>query len=275
MKNLIKLVLVLCCFCANTEPMSQLQLAGSAYKNVDIRLYLVSEKLDGVRGYWDGQQMWSKQGHMINLPAEFTAGFPNIVLDGELWAGRGQFEQVLSIVLSQQPSMEQLTHLRYMVFDTPALQVPFSERYHWAQQYLVGLTPNLQLVEQVRLDSHAELQQHLSAVMAKGGEGLMLHLASALYSPGNRDVLIKVKPYMDAEATVIGYVAGKGAFTGKMGSIKVRTPEGLEFAIGTGFSLDERVNPPPIGSIITYRYQGVTAKGVPRFASFIRMKSSI
>ena len=86
---------------------------------------------------------------------------------------------------------------------------------------------------------------------------------------------MKLKPYLDAEATVIGYVAGKGQFAGKMGALRVQTPEGRIFSIGTGFNLAERQYPPAIGTLITYKYLGLTVNGLPRFASYLRIRTDI
>ncbi|MGL4473659.1 MAG: DNA ligase [Shewanella sp.] len=279
MRTIIFLISFLWVSNLNSAPMAKLQLAGKDYHGVDVALYLVSEKLDGVRGYWDGNTMWSKQGHVIHLPPEFTANFPNTSLDGELWAGRGKFEQVQTMLASFQPHQGQKSilnpqPLKYMVFDVPHLDLPFNERYQWALTHLTGINPTLEVIEQYSLTSQLELAHQLDEVIAAGGEGLMLHLASAKYLPGDKQALIKVKPYMDAEATVIGYVAGKKALIGKMGALKVRTANGVEFAIGTGFSLEERNHPPVIGAVVTYRYQGLTAKGKPRFASFVRIRSN-
>jgi DNA ligase-1 len=100
----------------------------------------------------------------------------------------------------------------------------------------------------------------------------MLHHQDSLYQHGRSNRLFKLKPYDDAEAVVIGYRPGKGQFTGKMGSLKVRAENGKEFYIGTGFSQREREDPPPLGSRISFRHQGYTDKGTPRFAVFIRIR---
>src|SRR5690606_1286923 len=69
-------------------------LLANVYQNsADVADYWVSEKLDGVRAYWDGQQLISRQGNRFNAPPWFTANFPDTPLDGELWGGRGTFEQ--------------------------------------------------------------------------------------------------------------------------------------------------------------------------------------
>jgi len=59
-----------------------------------------------------------------------------------------------------------------------------------------------------------------------------------------------------------------------LGSLMVETPEGLRFRIGSGFTDPQRRSPPPIGAIITYRYNGKTEKGIPRFARFLRVRQT-
>lgn len=104
------------------------------------------------------------------------------------------------------------------------------------------------------------------------GEGLMLHLANAEYMTGRSHVLLKLKPYLDAEAKVVGYVAGCGKYQGKMGALLVENTDGIRFKLGTGFSDAERENPPKIGSMVTYTYKGTTKTGKPKFASFLRVR---
>lgn len=95
-------------------------LANNYHPGLNLAQYWVSEKYDGVRALWDGQRLLSRQGLPIAAPAWFTANWPKEPLDGELWAGRGQFDLVQSAVASGQPQDAQWQQLRYMVFDAPA-----------------------------------------------------------------------------------------------------------------------------------------------------------
>ncbi len=112
----------------------------------------------------------------------------------------------------------------------------------------------------------------LDDVVKKGGEGLMLHRADSLYHSGRSADLLKLKPWQDAEATVIEILPGKGKFSGMMGSLLVKDQSGQIFRIGTGFSNNERRDPPPVGSVISYKFTGTSKKGLPRFASFLRIR---
>lgn len=238
--------------------------------------YWVSEKYDGVRGYWDGQRLWTRSGEPIATPAWFTAHWPNTPLDGELWAGRGRFAQAVSTIRQQTPDDAAWRALRYMVFDLPAHPGPFTERRLALQQALTPLAqPWVQAVAHEPAPDAASLQAHLSATVAAGGEGLMLNRGSAPYRASRSDDLLKLKPHDDADALVLAHLPGQGKHAGRLGALLVQTADGQRLKLGTGFSDAEREQPPAVGSWISFRYRGLTAQGVPRFASFLRVRSDL
>ena len=98
----------------------------------------------------------------------------------------------------------------------------------------------------------------------------MLHHGAAAYRGLRSDDLLKLKPYADAEARVIGYRPGTGSNMGLVGSLWVEDEQGHQFYLGSGLSAADRHHPPPIGTIITFKYHGLTANGTPRFASYLR-----
>ena len=251
-----------------------LMLAKVYRRGIDLRDYWVSEKLDGVRGRWDGRQLLTRGGHAIAAPAWFTAGWPAVALDGELWIGRGRFEDTVSTVRQQLPDESAWHRVRFMLFDLPEHPGVFSERLV-ALQALVNAVnlPWLHTVEQVRGSTHAALMQRLDQVVRAGGEGLMLHRAQALYRAQRSDDLLKVKTHEDAEARVIGHDPGKGRLAGMVGALLVETGDGLRFRLGSGLSDALRRNPPPVGSWVTYRYRGTHDSGLPRFATLVRVRS--
>ena len=239
--------------------------------------YWVSEKLDGVRGYWDGEKLLTRGGNRINAPGWFTAGWPKISMDGELWVGRGKFAETVSIVLHQTPDDAGWRKIRFMVFDLPTHPGAFTERNEALKTLLSGVPlPWVRQVEQIKAADHVRLRAMLDRVVKNGGEGLMLHRGGSLYRAGRSDDLLKLKPYQDAEARVIGHLPGKGKYSGMLGALLVETAEGLQFRIGTGFSDADRANPPPLGSWVTYRFTGLNEKsGIPRFARFMRLRTDM
>lgn len=246
------------------------QLATELKGSIEIADYLVSEKLDGIRGYWTGVDFYTRSGKPISVPAWFSEGFPSYPLDGELWLGRGNFHRMLSVIKQTQADPQLWQSVRFMVFDLPSSKAPFEERYAHMMSSLTARSPYLTVIPQISVDSQAQLNTLLDEVLAKGGEGLMLHHKNALYKVGRSSQIVKLKPLYTASAKVVGYQAGKGRFKGMMGALVLQLPTGQEFKLGTGFNDAQRIHPPKIGSQVSYKYRGLTHKGIPRFASFIQ-----
>ena len=250
-----------------------LLLAKPYTDDIDVRDYWVSEKLDGVRAYWDGRRLLSRRGNVFQAPAWFTEGFPPHPLDGELWLGRGAFEATLSAVRKQRPVAAEWRQLSYQVFELPGAAGDFTRRLARLERIVAAVnSPYLKLIPHQRLKDQAALQGKLDEVVAGGGEGLMLHRADSLYETGRGNALLKLKTYEDAEAVVIAHLPGKGRNLGRLGALLVEMPDGKQFKIGSGFSDQERENPPPVGALVTYKYYGLSRRGIPRFASFLRIR---
>ena len=233
----------------------------------------MSEKLDGVRAYWDGKQFLSRQGNVFHAPDWFVAKLPEIILDGELWIGRKQFQQTVSVVRRKDMS-DAWKDVRYLVFDAPAHQGTFEDRLDFLATTLPkrkGHKPVASVLEHSRCKGLEHVQRELARVEGLGGEGLMLRQPGSLYEAGRSITLLKIKTFHDAEAVVRGHQPGKGKFKGTLGALVVELPDGTGFSVGTGFSDAERADPPPIGSWITFRYQELSDSGVPRFPSFVRI----
>jgi len=257
---------------AHAEPPS-LALAGVYEKGIDLEDYWVSEKLDGVRAYWDGQQFWSRGGNIYRAPDWFTEDFTAIRMDGELWMGRQRFAELSGAVRRQEPVDASWRNIRFMVFDLPDQEKPFTERVAAMEKRLKPSPSSfLTMVEQRPATHHETLMADLDNIVEKGGEGLMLKRGDSLPNVGRSDDLLKVKKYQDAEAVVVAHLPGEGKFEGMLGSVRVERPDGRQFRIGTGFSHAERENPPPVGAVITYKHYGYTSTGLPRFASFLRVR---
>lgn len=235
--------------------------------------YWVSEKYDGVRGYWDGQTLRTRGGETVAAPAWFTAGWPATPMDGELWAGRGRFAHAQSTTRQQQPDDAAWRQMRFMVFDLPAQGGPFDERLPALQALVERIgQPWVQAVPQQRVATDAALQALLQRTVRAGGEGLMLHRGASLYRSGRSDDLVKLKTHEDTEARVVGHLPGKGQHAGRLGALLVEMPSGQRFKLGAGLTDADRAHPPPVGSWVTYRYRGTHDSGLPRFASFVRVR---
>lgn len=250
-----------------------LLLANELGPQVDPAKYLVSEKYDGVRALWNGKVLRFRSGRAVNAPPWFVTKLPAHSLDGELWLGRGRFEALSGIVRKTEPLDGEWRQLKYMIFELPDAAGTFAERARRINEIVAAARwPQLVAVEQFRVADRAVLKRKLDEVVRGGGEGLMLHLADAAYVTGRSDVLLKLKPSQDTEALVIEHVPGKGKYQGMLGALRVQAPDGKKFLIGTGFTDEVRRNPPPLGTTITYTYRGLTQTGLPRFASYLRVR---
>ncbi|MCB5160530.1 DNA ligase [Marinomonas algarum] len=251
------------------------QLATLYSDDIDVTDYLISEKYDGVRAIWTGQRLLTRQGNPIHAPDWFTDPLPNVWLDGELWSRRKDFEFIVSTVRKHDPIDKEWRQIRYMIFDAPDQThlMTFEQRVQrYSQLVKQANLSHLVSIEQVSVTNNQQLSSLLEDYIAKGAEGLMLHRKEAKFESGRTDNLLKLKPHMDAEATVIKVFNGSGKYDGMMGSVLVEMPSGLRFKIGSGFTDLQRQNPPEKGQVLTYKYHGFTARGVPRFASFMRYR---
>ena len=261
---------------ASEHQRAPVMLANVYHPGIDLSAYWVSEKYDGVRGYWDGKRLLTRGGEVISPPAWFVAGWSTIPLDGELWAGRGGFANAVSTVRRQTPDDTAWRKMRFMVFDLPAHEGTFDQRLPILESTIAAINlPWVQVVKQNKVEDHRTLQKMLNAITKEGGEGLMLHRGTSLYRAERNDDLLKIKLHDDAEARVIAYISGKGKHVGRLGALLVEMPNGQRFKLGTGFSDAQREHPPMLGSLVTYRFRGVNDSGIPRFASFLRVREDL
>jgi DNA ligase-1 len=251
----------------------EILLAHNYVAGIDPAAYSVSEKLDGVRAIWDGKVLRFRSGKIINAPAWFTAHFPNQPLDGELWIGRHNFDQVSAAARRQVPLDKEWQGITYQIYELPNGFGSFEARLA-VLKILVeqAKTPWLQVVRQFNVADEKALQATLQKYVQFGAEGLMLHRKDAVWQTGRSDALLKLKTFLDAEAKVIAYEPGQGKYQGMVGALLVEMPDGKHFSLGTGFSNAQRRSPPELGSLVTYRYQDLTPQGIPKFAHFLRVR---
>ena len=259
----------------------------SEYKGQNVGGWLASEKLDGVRAYWDGRNLLSRNGKILAAPGGWSAHFPSFALDGELYTARGEFEKIQSIVMDKTPNVTAWSEVKFYVFDVPEAGGGLLERLSELEKFIAKNPQsgqNLKIIKQVKVKDNAEFEAFAEAVIAKGGEGAVVREPNAPYERKRSKNALKYKKFKDAECEVTEVNAGAGKYAGLMGSVTCKSlsaagsnpdeqiPRGVKFKVGSGFSDEERANPPKIGSIITYKYQNLTAKGLPRFPVFLRVR---
>lgn len=242
--------------------------------NMDIAGWYMSEKLDGVRAYWNGYQLISRQGHAFHTPDWFTKDFPPFELDGELWSGRGEFEKIQSITSKDEPN-EGWRRIAYHVFEVPHASGGLLERLQPIKNYLSQHhATTIRVIPQIPCRDDQHLQTYLKQVVSQGGEGLVLRNPNTLYESGRTANALKVKRFDDMEGVVVGYRPGKGKYIGLVGALQIELESGQRFFVGSGLKDADRKAPPGLGTLITFRHQGFTKRGIPRFASFLRVREA-
>lgn len=239
------------------------------YKDQPIEGWVMSEKLDDVRGFWDGKQLLSRQGYPLNPPDYFVQNFPPFAIDGELFSERGKFDEISATVRSGKKGWYKL---KLHVFDVPNVEGNLLERLQHLRNYLAQHpSQHIEIIEQIPVKDKAHLQQFFEQIQALGGEGVVVRNPNSPYIYGRSAQILKMKAVLDEECTVIAHHQGKGKYADKLGAITCENHRG-RFRIGSGFKDSDRLNPPPIGSQITYKYRGLTSTGKPRFATYWRKR---
>ncbi|KAI8915619.1 hypothetical protein EDD86DRAFT_196463 [Gorgonomyces haynaldii] len=255
-----------------------LLLAQKWTETTNVEGFWISEKLDGVRAYYDHELgiFISRLGNVFQVPEFFYKGFPKDImsLDGELYLGRGQYaltQQVLKV--SDHPKWAEM---KFMAFDSPSTPGVFEDRLQAVKDYFANNEcPHAHVVEHQLCQSKEHMDELLKHFETLGGEGVMLRKPKSHYVPKRSATLLKVKSFYDAEARVTEHIPGKGKYTGMMGALLCQMASGVSFKVGTGFSDRDRLNPPPIGAIITYRFQEMTPDNAPRFPAFVAVRSDM
>jgi DNA ligase-1 len=239
-------------------------------EGLELSDWLLSEKLDGVRAYWDGSRLLSKNGIPFNPPASFTANFPDFAVEGELWGGRGTFEKTVSIVRRKDAHIG-WHELKFALFDVPRATGGFEDRLHTAKIWFERHPAEFAFVIIHKpIISGDYLRDELKMIEAVGGEGLILRRSGSPYKPGRSPDVLKLKSYADMEAVVVGHLGGEARNAGRLGALLVELPrDKTRFKIGSGLSDALRDNPPPIGTVITFKYYGFYKSGIPRFPSYL------
>ncbi len=242
--------------------------------------YLMSEKLDGIRGIWEAGKFKTRQDNPIHTPSYFTYNFPSFKLDGELWMARAKFDEVSALTRSDNLDSSLWKSVTYNVFDVPNACEEFklapctlSNRLKVLERYLQqNPNPYIKIIKQIPIKDQEHLKEFYKDIIFNKGEGVVIRKDFAPYEKGRSKNALKLKPYEDAECKVIAYTEGKGKFQGKIGALLCQMPNDRVIKIGSGLKDKDRENPPKIGSIITYKFNGLTKNSLPRFPVFLHIR---
>ena len=215
----------------------------------------IQPKLDGVRCIFTKDGAYSRTGkefknlaHIKYDLSDFFRKHPNTVLDGELYnhALKDDFEKIISLVRKQKPTEDDrrnAQHLvQYHVYDTIAEGPDYESRFNWLRTNL-PIAATMTLIKNTVVDSYDEAKMLHNVHLAQGYEGSMLRLNKP-YEHKRSYNLQKFKDFSDTEATIVGYEAGKGKFTGLIGKFFMQDDDGNEFGcpIGKGYNFADRKN---------------------------------
>ncbi len=240
------------------------------YKDQNISGWVMSEKLDGIRAFWDGKHLISRGGKIIHAPKWFIKNYPPFAIDGELWTKRGDFENISSIVRDRVPS-QNWHEIKHYIFEVPNAAGGLFERLAKVKPYE---GKNIRIIPQKYVKSKEDLQKFLKSIEKLGGEGVVVRDPNAAYINKRTSKALKVKSFYDTECEVVKILKGKGKYSDKMGSVECKLPNATLFKIGSGFSDAQRSNPPKVGDIITFKYKEMTKYGKPRFPIFLRVRNA-
>lgn len=251
------------------------------YTNQNVDGWWLSEKLDGIRAFWDGgittglpasivpfanddrtaTGLWTNLGKVINAPKWFVNGLPKIQLDGELWIGRSNFQQLVSTVRKYDPVDSEWDRVKYMVWDVPSVCGMFDPSIkEWVLEkrkkagvsgyvYPAMLSDTYMYLKEVLQDHPyvSVVEQHIVSdwrvlyreFVDGSAEGIVLRSPSSCWEPYRSKRMVKIKKCHDMEVKVIGFYYGNGKHAGSMGSLLVTDGDRI-FSV-CGFTDIERV----------------------------------
>ncbi|NQY21203.1 MAG: DNA ligase [Campylobacteraceae bacterium] len=239
------------------------------YKNQNITNWYMSEKLDGIRAYWNGQEFLSKNGNKLYAPESFFKNMPNFPLDGELWTKRSDFENIQSIVLDKKPSIH-WNKITYNIFEAPNSKGDFKKRLEKINLWFkANPTSNVKIIKHYVCKDRKHLYNFLNDIIKIKGEGVIIKNPNLPYITKRTSNSLKVVMFHDIEGKVININFNKN---NRMKSLVVQLDNGVVFNLGNGFTKEQRLSHPKIGQIVNFKHFGFTKNKKPRFASFLRVR---
>jgi len=268
--KLLKLILVSLFSSALLANSTPKLLLLKTYKDQNTTNWVMSEKLDGIRAYWTGKELLTRNGKKIYAPSWFTKDYPPFEIDGELWTKRGDFENISSIVRDRIPS-ENWSQIKHYIFEVPNAKGGLFQRLEKVKPYE---NEYLKILPQIIIKNKEHQKNYFNEIMEQNAEGIVVRDPKSFYINKRTSKALKVKKFKDTECKITGYKEGKGKYLGKVGAIICQLPNKITFKIGSGMDDKLRNNPPKIGTNITFKYQNLTKYGKPRFPVYLRIREN-
>ena len=243
----------------------------------DISNWCIYDKIDGVRATLQDRSLVSRTGRKFSVPTDYIEElkdhYGDLALDGELIHVSNKFDTTVSIVRDQtkKNNMHYWKDIVYIVFDIIDTSLPFKGREEKLES--LDYTVNTKhLKANAIVTSNDTVNKELTKAIALKKEGLIIRNPEAVYEYGRSHNLLKVKEFSDEEVTVKSIYKGEGKHKGRAGGVVCLRDSGEEFRCGTGFSDEQRENPPKVGDRITVRYFELTKDNIPRFPIYIGVR---
>jgi len=265
--KLLSLTLISTTLFSNSTPKLLLL---NTYKDQDTTKWVMSEKLDGIRAYWNGKELLSRSGKKIHAPKWFTKDYPKFEIDGELWTKRGDFENISSIVRDKIPSSK-WSEIKHYIFEVPNAKGGLFQRLEKVKPYE---NEYIKILPQIIIRNIEHQKSYFLDIINNNGEGIVVRDPKSLYINKRTSKALKVKNFKDTECEIIGYTDGKGKYLDKVGAIVCQLSNKITFKIGSGMNDKFRNNPPKIGTKITFKYQNMTKYNKPRFPIYLRIRDN-
>jgi len=245
--------------------------------NTNITNWYIQEKIDGVRAVWDGECFRSCSHKIFPVHKAIIdiakTTFGDRMIDGEFSCGRGMFQRTVSIVRNTHSTLLQWMGIKYYMFDCITdKNKTYRRRYKELKSLPCEYANFIVLPILATIDKRSTIQEQLDKIMALGGEGLIIRNPKKEYLPGRSSYLLKIKKFTTTEVIVTGYTDGEGKYSGMVGALVCEQYDGRQVLVGTGLTDADRMQPPPIGSEITIKYQNLSTDGIPRHPVFVEVR---
>lgn len=253
-------------------------------KHTNINNWIITEKLDGVRGIYKDGHFYSRNDNEFYVPKEFYSELlliPELngnILDGELWINRKKFDKLVGLVKKDFKTIDEFMEVKFMVFDIPTLNMKYIDRIKYLENILVNLKYT-KFVPYTILKNKNDIPNILNDIENIKGEGLILRDPNSFYENKRSKYMLKIKSSYTDEAIFIGYeISKKGKYKDLISSYKLEwinpNNDKINFNVGSGFNEIQRQlnNIPKIGSLITFKYSELTKSGVPRHPIFLSIR---